>query len=529
MASAKKLKPIIGAAKLYDALKSKREPYLKRGRENAKHTLPLALKEEGKDGNADFDDNQQSAGALGVNSLASKLTSALLPPGVPFFSLQPDHPTMMALAQEPDKQAEVDAGLARIEQTANRYVETTQIRVSTVEAARQLLIVGNCLLFLPPESEGVRLYKLPSYVVQRDSIGNVLHIIAVDSIAYMALADELKSAVKDVNEDDPTAEVLVYTHVQLSGDEWYSYQEIDGEMLTGSENTYPLAASPWIPLRMTKEDGEAYGRAYVDDYRADLITVSKLSKALNDLAGAAARVLYGVEPTYQGSLKKLTQTRNGGFTMARKGEIYSIQLDKQSDMQTANWQLERVERRIEKAFLLNSSIQRNAERVTAEEIRMMATELEELLGGLYSLLTQEFQLPLARRILAILEELGKVPELPEGIVEPTVTTGVEALGRGQKLIKYQTFLSVVASLPGALESIKTNALMTAIGNACDVDTSEFVMSDEEIQQRQQMQNQQELMMKGAPGIASGIGGAMRDGVADGSLQMGTVDDVQQAM
>ncbi|MGR2681478.1 portal protein [Chromobacterium haemolyticum] len=528
MASAK-LKPITGAAKLYDNLKSKREPYIKRGRENAKITLALALKEEGKDGNADFDDNQQSLGALGVNSLASKLTSALLPPGVPFFSLQPDHPTMLALAGEPDKKADVDAELSRMEQTANTYVETTQIRVTTVEGMRQLIIVGNALMFMPPESEGVRLYKLPSYVVQRDSIGNVLHIIAVDSVAYMALPEELKPAVKNINQDDPTEEVLVYTHVQRLGDEWYSYQEIEGELIKGTENTYPLNACPWIPLRMTKEDGEAYGRAYVDDYRADLVTISKLSKALNDLAGAAARVLYGVEPTYQGSLKKLTQTRNGGFTMARKGEIYSIQLDKQSDMQTANWQLERVERRIERAFLLNSSIQRNAERVTAEEIRMMAAELEELLGGLYSLLTQEFQLPLARRILSILEELGKVPALPEGIVEPTVTTGVEALGRGQKLIKYQTFLNVIAALPGALGSIKTNVLITAIGNACDVDTSEFVMTEEEIQQQQEARNQQELMMKGAPGIASGIGGAMRDGVADGSLQMGTVDDVQQAM
>ncbi|OQS45551.1 hypothetical protein B0T49_21395 [Chromobacterium violaceum] len=527
--AAGKVKPVYGAAKLYDSLQSKRQPYLKRGRENAKHTLPLALKEEGQDGNADFEDTQQSLGALGVNSLASKLTSALLPPGVPFFSLQPDHPTMIALAGEPDKKSEVDAGLARIEQTANVFVETSQIRVTTVEAMRQLIITGNALIFLPPETQGIKLYKIPSYVVQRDSIGNVLHIIAVDSIAYMALPEELKGSVKNVNQDDPTEEVLIYTHVQRTGDEWYSYQELEDEMIKGTENTYPIESCPWIPLRMTKEDGEAYGRAYVDDYKADLITLSKLSKAMNDLAGAAARVLYGVEPTYQGSLKKLTQTRNGGFAMARKGEIYSIQLEKQADMQTANWQLERIEQRLSRAFLLNSSIQRSAERVTAEEIRVMASELEELLGGLYSLLTQEFQLPLARRILSILESLGKVPPLPEGIVEPTVTTGVEALGRGQKLIKYQTFLGVVASLPGALESIKTNALMTAIGNACDVDTSEFVMTEEELQQRQQMQNQQELLMKGAPGIASGIGGAMRDGVADGSLQMGTVDDVQQAM
>lgn len=527
-AKTSKFKPKIGAAKLYDELKSKRQPYLKRAQENAKYTIPLVMKTEGQDGNASFEDTQQSLGALGVNSLAAKLTSALLPPGVPFFSLQPDHPTMLALAGEPDKKAQVDGELARMEQTANTWVETSQIRTTVVEAMRHLVVCGNALLFLPPESSGAKLYKLDCYVVQRDAIGNVLHVITVDSIAAMALPPELLGGVKNIDPDNPHEEVSVYTHIQRQGEEWYSYQEIDDQMIKGTENTYPLTKSPWIPLRMTKEDGEGYGRSYVDDYRADLVTVSKLSKAVNDLAAAAARVLYGVEPSYQGSVKRLTQIKNGGFTLARKGEIYSIQLDKYADMQAAQVQLDRVEGRVAKAFLLTSSIQRQAERVTAEEIRAMAAELEELLGGLYSLLTQEFQLPLARRVLAVLESLGKVPALPEGIVEPTVTTGVEALGRGQKLIKYQTFLGIISSLPGALEAVKTNALMTAIGNACDVDTSEFVMTEEEIAQREQERQQAALMQQAVPGLASGVGGAMREGVSNGQLEMGSIDDVQAA-
>ena len=46
------------------------------------------------------------------------------------------------------------------------------------------------------------------------------------------------------------------------------------------------------------------------------------------------------------------------------------------------------------AFLLNTAIQRDAERVTAQEIRYMAQQLETAMGGIYSLLSQEFQLPL---------------------------------------------------------------------------------------------------------------------------------------
>ncbi|WP_416142518.1 portal protein [Escherichia coli] len=47
----------------------------------------------------------------------------------------------------------------------------------------------------------------------------------------------------------------------------------------------------------------------------------------------------------------------------------------------------------------NSAVQRTGERVTAEEIRYVASELEDTLGGVYSILSQELQLPLVRVLL----------------------------------------------------------------------------------------------------------------------------------
>jgi hypothetical protein len=87
------------------------------------------------------------------------------------------------------------------------------------------------------------------------------------------------------------------------------------------------------------------------------------------------------------------------------------------------------------AFLLNSAIQRNAERVTAEEIRYMAQELEAALGGIYSTLSQEFQLPFVTRVMFQMERQKKLPVLPEGLVKPAIITGVEALGRGNDVVR----------------------------------------------------------------------------------------------
>ena len=56
------------------------------------------------------------------------------------------------------------------------------------------------------------------------------------------------------------------------------------------------------------------------------------------------------------------------------------------------------------AFLLHTAIQRDAERVTAQEIRYMAEQLETAMGGVYSLLSQEFQLPLVKILMKRMQE-----------------------------------------------------------------------------------------------------------------------------
>src|SRR5690606_25086066 len=99
-----------------------------------------------------------------------------------------------------------------------------------------------------------------------------------------------------------------------------------------------------------------------------------------------------------------------------------------------------LEQRLAAAFRMNSSIQRDGERVTAEEIRFMAQELEGALGGLYSILALELQLPMVRLILANLERRKKIPALPSDKVKPQITTGIEALGRGMELNRLAQFL-----------------------------------------------------------------------------------------
>ncbi len=147
--------------------------------------------------------------------------------------------------------------------------------------------------------------------------------------------------------------------------------------------------------------------------------------------------------------------------------------------------------------MLNSAVQRNGERVTAEEIRYVAGELEDTLGGVYSLLSQELQLPLIRRVFTQVQSMSMLPEMEEGLVEPTITTGIEALGRGHDLNKLNQFIGAIVQFgEPAFARIDFSGLISKIAAALGVDTQGLIKTDEQIAQEQQMMQQQQLEMAG---------------------------------
>jgi len=134
----------------------------------------------------------------------------------------------------------------------------------------------------------------------------------------------------------------------------------------------------------------------------------------------------------------------------------------------------------------------------------MANELEAALGGVYSILSQEFQLPLVKRLIYVLEKKKVIPELPEGSISPSITTGIEALGRGNDLDKLDMFVKGMADIvPPELLAKYVNfpdymtRRATALGIKTDglINTEEQVQQKEMAQQKAQQQAQQQQMME----------------------------------
>lgn len=484
------------AEEIYNKLARNREAYLERARDASLLTLPQLMPQEGHRDQA-FKTPYQSLGARGVNNLASKLLLALLPPSQPFFRLKADPIALQREAQgDPTLKTDLDAALAKIEQAIMTEVDASSIRISIFAAIKQLIVSGNALLYLP-ESGGIRTFRLDRYVLKRDPMGNVLRIITKENISPKALPEGIKLSEEDAQKD----EVVLYTWAEKEDKGWTVTQSIGDVELTRVQ--FDDTEMPFIPLRITALDGEDYGSSIVEESLGDLISLEQLSKVVVEGARMAARSIFLVSPNSSVDIRELSTAPNGSFVTGLPEEVRSLQVEKFADMRIASDTINRLTESLSFAFLLNSAIQRSAERVTATEIRLVAQELEDTLGGVYSVLSQELQLPLVRKLLRQLEDKGQITKLPPELVKPVVITGLDALGRGRELNATIQALQTAASVLGAEQVARVldasnffQRVFTGVG----VDPTGLVKSQEQLAQEAQALQQQQMIQSLGPNV-----------------------------
>jgi hypothetical protein len=488
----------------YNLLEKDRNMYLMRAREAAALTIPALIPPVSNSGATAYPTPYQALGARGVNNLASKLLLALFPPNSPFFKLSLDDGLLMQLSNNPSAKTQLESAFARIERSVMAEIETTGMRIKAFEALKHLIVGGNVLVYLPPTG-GMRVFPLSRYVCQRDPMGNILEIVVKEDVSPLTLPDEILKEHGLLDAQTPDKVVSLYTHITYDVDEGYRIaQELRGKIVRGSQGNYKQDP-PWMALRWTSIENEDYGRGFVEEYLGDLKSYEGLSKAILDGAAAAARIIYLLRPNSVVNKRRLAAAPNGSIIEGNIEDINALQLDKYADFQTALQKSNQLDQSLSMSFMLNSAIQRNGERVTAEEIRYMAGELEDALGGVYSILSQEFQTPLVRNLIRSMARQSKIPPLPPS-VRPSITTGMEALGRGQDLNKLNTFLQELGALGQAVgpeaiaQRINIGDAITRIATSLGIDTQGLIKSDEEVQAEMQQQQEMEMAQQIAPQV-----------------------------
>lgn len=429
-------------------------------------------------------------------TLASKLMLSLLPPQTTFFKLQV-RDDKLGTELPAEIRSELDLSFAKIERMVMDSIAASSDRVVVHQALKHLVVGGNALIYMG--KEGLKHYPLNRYVVDRDGNGNVIEIVTKELINKNLLPKELIKEPLPVMDESFSHEsdVEVYTHVRLDNNRWLWHQEAYGKVIPNSESKAPKDASPWLVLRFNSVDGENYGRGRVEEFLGDLRSLDALSQSLVEGSAAAAKVVFVVSPSSTTKPQTIAKAGNGAIVQGRPDDIGVIQVGKTADFSTAANISANLERRLSEAFLVLSV--RQSERTTAEEVRLTQLELEQQLGGLFSLLTVEFLLPYLNRKLLVLQRNGQLPKIPKDLVNPTIVAGINALGRGQDRESLTSFIMTIAQTLGPealMQYINADEAIKRLAAAQGIDVLNLVKSMEQIQQEQDaaMQQQQDMLM-----------------------------------
>lgn len=399
-----------------------------------------------------------SLGARGVNNVAAKLLLSLFPPQRPFFKLSIDADVAVAMGSTV---GDANEKLAQISQKAQNLIESSGSRPLWMEVFRHLTIAGNVLVYHPDDGSVMRMWRLDQYVVRRDAQGKLLEAVVEEEIYPSELSDDVREAVKlpedkaeKEEEDKPSprrrSEVKVKLYTMVLRDEKDNivhWQEVNDIEVPGSRGTAKADVSGWQALRWQAVVGSDYGRSMVSEYAGDFLSMEEGWKSVLQYAAEASRIITIVDPNSGVDIEELSAAETGDNITGYADKIKKLQLEKNADFNILWEILQNIDRRLSRAFLLTADTVREAERVTAEEIRATAQELEDSFGGTYTVLSAEAQAPYARRILYILSKTKQAPKLPKSIV-PQVVTGFSALGETHEAQAILDWLGALENLFG---------------------------------------------------------------------------------
>ena len=471
----------------YSMLTSGRTQFLDTAIECSELTLPyLVRQDDDSTGKRTLLQPYQSVGAKAVVTLAAKLMLAILPPQTAFFKLQMRE-DKLGEQFDPALRSEMDLSFSKIERLIMEFIAQSNDRVVVHQALKHLIVSGNALIFMG--KDGLKHYPLNRYAVERDGNGNVIEIITKELVSRKVLGIESPTPTDEVNKPDSyedDAEVYTCVKMDESSGSWRWHQEVDDMILAGSQSTAPKNASPWLVLRFNTVDGEDYGRGRVEEFIGDLRSLDGLSQALVEGASVASKVVFLVSPSATTKPGTLAKAGNGAIIQGRPEDVGVVQVGKTADFATAANLAAAIERRILEAFLVMNI--RNAERVTAEEVRLTQLELEQSLGGLFSLLTVEFLIPYLNRTMLILQRSNQIPKLPKELVRPKIVAGINSLGRGQDNESLTRFIQTVGQVLGPealMKYVDPSEAIKRLAAAQGIDVLNLVRTPEQLAEMQQ--------------------------------------------
>ncbi len=501
-------------SEFYDAQKNDRTQYEDRAKAIAKLTLPYVIREESDTGTtAMTDGTSQSYGGRLINTLKAKMGMALMPPSTSSFRYVPNPEELAALTQgSPDNAAKVYQVLSANVSIVNAAMELQQIRSSLFDIITQLLIVGS-LIVEKKKDKGVIIHPIQSFVAELDEQGHPLKMCFVENLSV--LPDGITLPPEKVKDTENGETYELYTMATLDTDgkgSWTVSQEIEQEIVGKEQKYKDYDDLPYRYLGWTWMVGDSYHRPYTEDYYQDLQQLDKLAKLLTDGAIVQAKVLLFVNEKGGRTRKDMVaDSSNGDIIDGVADDVTALQIQKNFDFQVPMEREQQLQKTLSQAFLMNESVTRDAERVTAQEIDFMARELESSsLAGIYSKLSLQWSKWIVHQVML---EAGIKFES----IEVEILTGLDALGRSQEAQKLDGLLQR-AEMLGLRGWFNDSELLNRYASFEGVNTVGLIKTPKEVEAEQAKAKEAQTAQVGEEAMAESGGAALGEQVATASGQ-----------
>lgn len=492
----------------FQELMVRRTTQLDRARDCSELTVPSLMPRVGFTADDDMPDLYSSLGARGAMSLASRITSAIYPLNqLPFFQ----HELDMQYVPPGEDTTELENALNRLDRTIMDKLAETNLRQELFVLYQHLIILGDALLYQSDDYD-FRVIRMDQYVLRRRPDGTVTQIIVREWVDPEALPIEWTNVPDTPHHgmaygSGPSSDhEPCYTKLDLQDDgTWESEKEFrDAIVDSGS-----YEVSPYSPQTWSRVAGEDYGRSLVEENLGDLRSLEQLSKALIEGSAANSEYRVGIRPGGIGNIGDMQETANGDYIVAEQGDIWSFQLNNQVQLQTTANARDMLSRDLGRTFLLASATQPTGERVTATQIRELAAELDQALGGVFSGAARDIQIPIVRRTMALMVRDRMIDpailELVGGIMRLKIRTGLEALNREAENQRLMQWSQIVMQIPDAMQAVNWSNFLTKFTSSFGLETTGLVKSSQQIQQEQQAAMQAQMGQQVAGQAISSLG------------------------
>lgn len=491
------------AQQQFDKYDNQRNGIIRRFEKYASWTIPKLFPSAHRNQDSEsLNRDYQSLGAQATNHLANRLMVSLFQPSRAFFRLEFSSSRRKAMEQQgidPNKVRELQSAFSVAETQASLELDKRSIRSKLYDLLKMLIVLGNALMIF--EKDTLRVLSPRHYVVKRTRDGRVFELIIREKMHKDQLKPEVRSLVQGKPEYKPDAEGCVhqYTWVRYDHDKkkYEADTWVDDVKLPAQYSSlYAEKDLPYHAVTWDLASGDDYGTGLVEDFEGDFSALSMLSRATVHAAILASEFRWLVNPAGQTSVEDFHESSNGAALPGQEGDIALVHSGVENNLQT-NLAIQRTYvERIGAGFLLQSAVTRDAERVTAEEIRKNAEELEGGLGGAYSRIAVDVQIPVAYWTMKLIDK-----SIIGSDVEPVIITGLAALSRmgdrDRLLIFGGNLANILALPPQILERLKLSAWIADLASAEGLDPSTYVLSEEEYGQMMQARQQQQLAMQNA--------------------------------